>query len=338
MADSDAYKDPLEMDPFGSEEPTGSTDPAATSGGAAWSDPNGLPDLADLTGAEPVEASAFAPLENQSVPLTSAPFIDEVDFAPRAATTRHGFETPLQASRRERREWRRREQRNTLWNALTVIVWLAMACAVMAFVSIYHNPGSPINPFRHAQPTLVAAVVLPSPTATPRPSPTSVVAATALPTDIPTTAPATDTPTLVPTETPLPGPSPTPTIYSVYPYILRGDVKVIPAATFPDHDTCKLWVAGQVYDLQGTPMTGVTVMLGGYLNKTLTLLSLTGTALQYGPAGYEFTLADAPVKSKQAVWVMLFNQSMAPLSNKIYFDTVDDCQQNLILINFRQIR
>jgi hypothetical protein len=116
-------------------------------------------------------------------------------------------------------------------------------------------------------------------------------------------------------------------------------VKVIASSTFPDHEACKLWVAGQVYDLQGAPMTGVTVMLGGTLNyKTLTSLSLTGTALQFGPAGYEFVLADAPVKSKQAVWVMLFNQSMVPLSGKVYFDTVDDCQQNLILIKFRQVR
>ena len=72
--------------------------------------------------------------------------------------------------------------------------------------------------------------------------------------------------------------------------------------------------------------------------KACTQLSLTGTALQYGQAGYEFTLADHPIKSKQSVWVMLFDQAMIPLSGKIYFDTSEDCPQNLILVNFRQIR
>jgi hypothetical protein len=120
---------------------------------------------------------------------------------------------------------------------------------------------------------------------------------------------------------------------------LRGEIKFIPGATFPDHDTCKLWVAGQAYDLQGAPMQGITVMLGGYLDrKTLSQLSLTGTALQYGQAGYEFTVADQAVKSKQAVWVALFDQAMIPLSGKIYFDTYDDCSQNLVLVNFRQVR
>ena len=323
MADFDQNKDPLETGPTGAED--------GQPGGAHASDPRGLPDLSEITGlpdeplAEP-NGAGFVP-----------PFIDEVDFGP--AGPRRNLETDLQRRRRERRERRVRQQRDTLWNALTVIVWLAMACSVMAFVSIYTQSRSPLNIFRRPEPTLVSAMVLPSSTPTPLPSPTSVAPPTALPTATLEPPTATLEPTLAPTETVTPGPSPTPTVYSLYPYVLRGEVKTISAATFADHDTCKLWVAGQVYDLQGAPMTGVTVMLGGSLNyKTLTSLSLTGTALQYGPAGYEFTLADAPVKSKQSVWVMLFNQSMVPLSAKVTFDTVDDCQQNLILINFRQIR
>ncbi len=114
---------------------------------------------------------------------------------------------------------------------------------------------------------------------------------------------------------------------------------MISGSTFPDHDECKLWVAGQAYDLQGAPMQGITVMLGGGLaGEGLYQLSLTGTALQYGPAGYEFTIADAPKNSRQSVWVALYDQAMVPLSGKIYFDTTEDCSQNLILVNFRQIR
>lgn len=323
MADFDPNMDPLEISPGAEDGQPGESQPR---------DPRGLPDLSEITGLpeepRPAPGPGYVP-----------PFIDEVDFGP--AGPRRSLETELQRRRRERRERRKRQQRDTLWNALTVIVWLAMACSVMAFVSIYTNSRSPLNIFRRPEPTLVSAVVLPSATPTLQPSPTSVVPATAVPTATATPAPPTATlePTVAPTETVTPGPSPTATVYSLYPFVLRGEVKTISAATFADHDTCKLWVAGQVYDLQGAPMTGVTVMLGGTINyKTLTSLSLTGTALQYGPAGYEFTLADAPVKSKQSVWVMLFNQSMVPLSAKVTFDTVDDCQQNLILVNFRQVR
>jgi hypothetical protein len=177
---------------------------------------------------------------------------------------------------------------------------------------------------------------------TPSPQPAATDPAAAFsPTPTRMTPTATHTPTSspTPTETPTPGPSPTATVYSLYPFIQRGEIKVIDGSTFPDRDMCRLWVAGQAYDLQGAPMVGITVMMGGRLDrKNLNQLSLTGTALQYGQAGYEFTLAEQPANSKQSVWVQLFDQSMVPLSSRIFFDTYEDCTQNLILINFRQVR
>jgi hypothetical protein len=228
-----------------------------------------------------------------------------------------------------------------IWNVLTVLVWLGMACMVMAFISVYSDPQSLANPLRPPQPTLVSAVVIPTMTASPEPTATLepgqiTLTPTETATPVPPTATASPSPTF--TETATPGPSPTATIYSLYPFILRGEVKTIAGSTFPEHDTCKLWVAGQAYDLQGAPMVGITLMLGGNLDyKTLYQLSLTGTALQYGPAGFEFTVAEKPVNSNQAVWVQLFDQAMIPLSSRVYFDTVEDCDRNLILLNFRQV-
>lgn len=243
-----------------------------------------------------------------------------------------------QASLRPRRR-RAAGRRDLTWNVLTVLVWISMACMVMAFISIYANPKSILNPFRPVQqPTLAAMVILPTMTASPMPAAT-LQGDPPQPTETPAPPTATPTPTQTPENTSTPGPSPTATIHSLYPFILRGEIKVIDAATFPDHDGCKLWVAGQAYDLQGAPMVGITVMLGGTLDyKNLYQLSLTGTALQYGQAGYEFTALDHMVKSKQAAWVELFDQAMLPLSGKVYFDTTDDCKQNLILINFKQVR
>ena len=60
--------------------------------------------------------------------------------------------------------------------------------------------------------------------------------------------------------------------------------------------------------------------------------------LNYGRGGYEFTLADHPIASKQSAWVQLLDQSNLPLSPKVYFNTYEDCSKNLIIVNFKQVR
>ena len=226
------------------------------------------------------------------------------------------------------------------WNVLTMLVWLGIAVMIMAFLSIYYNPGTSLNLLPPFRPTLLASINLPNVVAM-LPVETQTNTATATPTATLTPLPptATFTPEPTSTETPTLGPSPTPTIKALYPFILRNDPVAIAGDAMPGHDTCKLWIAGQTYDLQGAPMVGITVMLGGHLDgNNLYQLSLTGTALQFGQAGYEFTVADQPVKSTSSVWLQLFDQALIPLSGRIYLDTTADCKQNLILINFRQVR
>lgn len=232
-----------------------------------------------------------------------------------------------------------------VWNVLTMLVWLGIAVMVMAFLSIYNDPASMLNLLPPSYASVMELINPPSAAAAALPVETQTNTATAVPTatftftPLPPTATATYTPEPTATETPMPGPSATPTIKALYPFILRNDPIAIAGDAFPEHDTCKLWIAGQSYDLQGAPMVGITVMLGGHLDGyTLYQLSLTGTALQFGQAGYEFTVADQPVKSKSAVWVQLFDQAMMPLSSRIYLDTSADCKENLILVNFRQVR
>ena len=57
----------------------------------------------------------------------------------------------------------------------------------------------------------------------------------------------------------------------------------------------------------------------------------------YGPGGYEIVLADQPIESRDSLWVQLFDLSGNPLSELIYVDTVADCGQNLILLNYSQM-
>ena len=250
----------------------------------------------------------------------------------------------MELNRPRARRSRRRTGRQTdgIWNVLTVLVFLGMCLSSVVYVVIFLNPGSSLNPFpAPPEPTLLPTLFFPSPTPLDTQAPiihtvTPTITQTPTFTPIPATATVTSTPTVTVTFTP--GPSPTATINSLFPFVLRGDPVAIAGSAIPDHEECKLWVAGQTYDLQGAPMVGITVQLGGYLDRTISQFSLTGTALQFGPAGYEFTVANQVQSSHNEVWVMLLDQAGVPLSNRTYFDTYEDCEKNIILINFRQVR
>jgi hypothetical protein len=233
---------------------------------------------------------------------------------------------------------------DTVWNALTLLLLLGTCVLAAAFMVILLDTsdrfgllGAPT-----LQPTLFFPTLTPRDTDTPvtptpiTPTARPTITRTPTFTPVPPTATVTVTPTATVTVTE--GPTPTATINSLYPFILRGDPVAIASSAIPGHEECKLWVAGQAYDLQQAPMVGITVQLGGYLGRTLSQMSLTGTALQYGPAGYEFTVSNTVQGSDDAAWVMLLDQAGVPLSNRIYFDTYDDCEKNMILINFRQVR
>ena len=101
-------------------------------------------------------------------------------------------------------------------------------------------------------------------------------------------------------------------------------------------------VAGQVCDLSGAPVSGQQVpALAGPCSASaeIDLLSLTGLTTAYGNNGfYEFTLGEKPVNSTGTLWVQLLDQSGLPMSDKIYFDTYDACDKNLIFVNFKQAR
>jgi hypothetical protein len=99
-------------------------------------------------------------------------------------------------------------------------------------------------------------------------------------------------------------------------------------------------VGGQVSDLSGRPVTGMNVQMVGTMDgASINVITLTGTALKYGEAGFEFTISDAGLfNSRRDFWVQLIDQQRNPLSEQVFFDTFDDCAVNLIVINFSQVR
>ena len=227
-------------------------------------------------------------------------------------------------------------------NILTVVVLLITLCMGTVFLTIFINPQSSLNPY--SPPTA-------QPTVAPR-SPTPVARQTLPPTYTP--APPTETPPPTATDVPEPTltPSPSPTLFVL---ISRTPVAVteppdtsnvafelkegspLAIQNFARQDLGCNWmgVAGHAFDLSGNVLTGITVHLTGSLAGTpVDILSLTGTAPQYGPGGYEVHFSDIPMATTDRFWIQVLDQDGVMLSEHYFFDTRNECSENLILMNF----
>lgn len=227
-------------------------------------------------------------------------------------------------------------QNTTIWNILTVLILLSAVCVGGVFLIIAVNPQSGLNPFPPAtMPMLVptktaaptSAVILPA-TWTPTPSPPPTLTVTPEPTY--TLTPEGEQPPAENTRDPVEG----------MPFVVQdGNPQYIPNIYHPDAGCQWLGLGGQVIGLDGGSVLYLSIKLSGSLNgEAVDMITISGTAPQYGQAGYEFNLGDQPVNSTQNLYVQLLDQADLPLSEKYYFDTFNDCDKNLILINFKQIR
>jgi hypothetical protein len=218
------------------------------------------------------------------------------------------------------------------FNLLSGIFVAATLVVALLFLIIFINPQNPLNPL---PPTTIPALVL---TNTPTPTPKGVLPATWTPTSSPTftpTATSTDTPSPTPTNTPVP----TADLESGTTFdIQEGSPSYEVNSFHPDAGCNWLGVAGQIFDTEGNPVSGVLIEAGGQLGETqVSGLTLSGMAPDYGEGGFEITISDSPTTSSDAVWIQLLDQANLPLSEKIFFQTFDSCDSNLIKINFVQV-
>lgn len=234
--------------------------------------------------------------------------------------------------------------RENYWNALTIVALLTTLAVAVLLLVIFNNPAAGVNPY--PPPANVGENVVVSASETPTSLP---------PTWTPTfepTLPAFDPPTAVPSPTaavlivagtPAAVQNPLPTSETSKPgefaFGLQAQPQGISASLYePTRGCAWMGVAGRVFDIQNRPVKGIRVAINGWLgNRTIKLLSLTGTALQYGLSGYEFTLADAPRATVGQLTIQLFDQSDLPLSDLIVLDTYVECEKNLILVDFKQV-
>ena len=215
-----------------------------------------------------------------------------------------------------------------IWKIGTVYFLISALCLAAFFAYTFLYPINPLNPFPPAPEN-------------PTPPPTEPP----LPTDTPIIPTATTEP---PTEEPTLGPLPTAT-----PFVTE-DVTPTSSPTGLDHFTTQegtplylphsdgcggLYIAGNVVDLSGNPLVFMLVRVGGTLGGESLQLedALSGSNPLYTSSGWEVKIADAPVDSTGTVFVELYTiESEEPVSDLIIVDTFNDCNRNLIMVNFVQ--
>jgi hypothetical protein len=236
---------------------------------------------------------------------------------------------------------------DAVWNFLSFLGVVGILGIIVVVAMIFTNPAASYNPY--PPPTMPVPITLPTSTATPYRLPATWTPTVDSTVSVQETATST---AIMATQLPdgeLILETPEGVITAVangyYEFALQSAPAPIDASILkPDLQTTDgvctwMGVGGQVLDIQGSPYTGVGIQLGGQQNgRTILLTSLTGTALQYGPAGYEFKISDSPDATVHNFWLRLVDQSNLPLSDRIYFDTYDTCDKNLVIINLKQVR
>ncbi|MBX3003337.1 MAG: hypothetical protein KF821_05860 [Anaerolineales bacterium] len=203
---------------------------------------------------------------------------------------------------------------SALLNLGSLVALLATLCSGGFFWEIFNNPDSDWNP-------------LPPLTATVAPSSTA---------ELPT---ATLQPTLAPTLAPSATPQPSATLPALIYQLQEGSPAYLEAALFRPEQACNfLGVFGLVFGLDDSSRPGIRVQVSGTLNgQPVDKLGLTGAAMQYGAgAYYEIQLADKALASDNSLQIVLLNEAGLPLSAPVSFSTRSECNQNLIMINFRE--
>jgi hypothetical protein len=105
----------------------------------------------------------------------------------------------------------------------------------------------------------------------------------------------------------------------------------------PDKGCNWLGVAGQVLDKSGNPVKNLVVVAEGVLQgEEILQVDITGVHGAYGIGGYEIELGNAVVSTTNMIFVSVYDLDGSTLSAPVPITTRADCNQNLLILNFRE--
>ena len=223
-----------------------------------------------------------------------------------------------------------------LFNRLTFVLLGLTAFVFVCYLIIFQNPAVFFNPFK-PEAALTLITLVPSPT----PSPT--LPATWTPTPAVTFKPISTRPpdTAAPTRTPLVSRTPTrsPALPTRSPYKFTP-VKPPVLTSDPYGAACGNWggVGGQVLDVNGSPLKGVSIVgWGGPVAQQAKKSFVSGSDARInkfynGDAGYELYIG-AP--GDFDFYVVVYENGLA-VSPVVKVRMVNDCTRDLALIDFQR--
>ena len=113
-----------------------------------------------------------------------------------------------------------------------------------------------------------------------------------------------------------------------------GNPIYLPNFAHPESECEWLGVAGQVFDVQGFEVQDLIIVVGDNQKTEQQWSTQTGLAKAYGPGGYEIQISNVPQETNEMYWVQVLDQNGIQLSERIFFDTFNNCSLNLVLMNF----
>ena len=143
------------------------------------------------------------------------------------------------------------------------------------------------------------------------------------------------------TQTPLPTLTYTPTpTEKPMPFVVKGTPQGYPnSMLFPQY-SCEeyLFIGGEVLDLREAPVFGLTVKLGGtYGGSLVDLTSVSGELPVYGQSGFGFAIENQRIR-ESGLTIQLFDENGEPLSALTYLSITGNCDSNLVIVNYKQVR
>jgi hypothetical protein len=237
-------------------------------------------------------------------------------------------------------EQARKKKSSALWNLMTFLVVLAIGLLVWYFATLWRNPRFLLNPFPPEPSATVFFTETPTITPIQQPptwTPSITIQPTASRTRAYTWTPLDFVPSETFTLTPID--TLTPSITST-PMPASAEITYHPSTDVHPSSGCDwMGIGGTVLGLDGEPLQFQSIQLGGELGEVIiSQLRLSGSAPDYGSSGFEFELGTKPVGSTQTLWIQLFDNTNKALTEKIYFDTFDDCERNLVKVAFKRNR
>lgn len=240
----------------------------------------------------------------------------------------------LEEDRPEKPHRPRRKTPGWVYDAIALFFVAATIGVCLLTALLIRNPTLPINPLPPATPqptpTLFVLEEAVAQSAATQEAGPATIAPAASPTPTPTETPApTSTPPIRPTATGgalLPDSTNTP---AAYPFTLQDET-----LTYVAHqgtEGCSyMAIAGQVFDVNGSPLLMIPVVVEG--DELFSAISFSGEAPRYGPSGYEVFINDTPYVAEFRV--RLIAETGIPLSEDVIVRTSDSCQRNVAIVNF----